>query len=87
MYWPSCCVDSEYVFTYEDKPIISVDGMLRKYKDWKEVSSWPQVPGEQKIRDRAAAKQGDPTEKKGTVGAFCRDYNIGQAIEKFIPNE
>lgn len=87
MYWPSCCVDSEYVFTYEDKSIISVDGMLGKYKDWKDVSSWPKVPGEQKIRDRAAAKQGDPTEKKGTVGAFCRVYNIVQAIEKFIPNE
>ena len=61
--------------------------MLALYSDWKDVSLWPQVPGEQKLRERAATKQGDPTEKKGTVGAFCRTYNIIQAIEKFIPTE
>ena len=87
MYWPSCCVDSEFVFTYADKPLLSSKGMLALYSDWKDVSLWPQVPGEQKLRERAATKQGDPTEKKGTVGAFCRTYNIIQAIEKFIPTE
>lgn len=85
MYWPSCCADSEYVFTYEDKPLLSADGMLAKYKNWRDVSSWPQVPGEQKLREKAATKQGDPTLKSGTVGAFCRTYRITQAMEKFIP--
>lgn len=85
MYWPSCCVDSEYLFTYEDKPLLSVDGMLAMYADWSDVASWPQVPGEQKLRERSAAKQGDPTEKKGTVGAFCRVYSIVQAMDAFLP--
>jgi predicted P-loop ATPase len=85
MYWPSCCADSEYIFTYEDNPFLSADGMLSKYKNWRDVSSWPQVPGEQKIREKSAAKQGDPTLKSGTVGAFCRTYSITQAMEKFIP--
>lgn len=86
MYWPSCCVDGEYVFTYEDKPMLSADGMLSLYADWKNVSDWPQVPGEARLRERSAAKQGDPTEKKGTVGAFCRTYSVTEAMEKFLPN-
>ncbi|WP_312044774.1 virulence-associated E family protein [Anaerotignum sp.] len=85
MYWPSCCVDSEYIFTYEDKPLLSADGMLGTYENWLNVASWPQVPGEQKLRERSAAKQGDPTEKRGTVGAFCRIYSVVQALEVFLP--
>lgn len=85
MYWPSCCVDSEYIFTYEDKPLLSADGMLGTYENWLNVASWPQVPGEQKLRERSASKQGDPTEKRGTVGAFCRIYSVVQAMEAFLP--
>ncbi len=86
MYWPSCCVDSEYIFTYEDKPLLSADGMLDTYENWLNVASWPQVPGEQKLRERSAAKQGDPTEKRGTVGAFCRIYSVVQAMDTFLPD-
>lgn len=85
MYWPSCCIDSEYIFVYEDKPLLSADGMLATYENWLNVASWPQVPGEQKLRERSAAKQGDPTEKKGTVGAFCRMYSVVQAMDTFLP--
>lgn len=85
MYWPSCCVDSEFVYEAEDKPLLSADGMLKLYTDWHDVKLWPQVPGEQKIREKAVSKQGDPTEKKGVIGAFCRIYNVFQAMDKFIP--
>ena len=86
MYWPSCCVDSEYIFTFEDKPLLSADGMLGTYENWLNVASWPQVPGELKLRERSAAKQGDPTEKRGTVGAFCRIYSVVQAMDTFLPD-
>ena len=85
MYWPSVCADGEYVYSYEDKPLLSADGMLALYKDWKDIATWPQVPGEIKIREKTAAKQGDPTQKQGVVGAFCRTYNIPQAMEKYLP--
>lgn len=85
MYWPNCCADGEYIFWAEDKPLLSVDGMLKLYADWRDVSSWPVVPGEAKIRDRSAKKQGDPIEKTGVVGAFCRVYDVPAAIEKFLP--
>lgn len=87
MYWPGCSSDSEFVFVYEDKPFVSVDGILAMYHDWHSVSEWPEVPGAAKIRDRSAKKQGDPLEKKGVVGAFCRHYTIEQAMEAFIPGE
>lgn len=87
MYWPGCSSDSEFVFVYEDKPFVSADGILAMYHDWHSVSEWPEVPGAAKIRDRSAKKQGDPLEKKGVVGAFCRHYTIEQAMEAFILGE
>jgi hypothetical protein len=85
MYWPSCCSDSQYVFMYWDKPFLSVDGVLTMYKDWRDVSEWPQVPGAQQTHVKQAAKQGNPVEKTGVIGAFCRTYDIYRAMEVFIP--
>ena len=85
MYWPSCCADSTYVFHYADKPFVDADALLGMYADWRDWSSWPQVPGAQQTHVRLAAKQGDPTTKDGIVGAFCRQYDITAAIETFLP--
>ncbi|EPY07441.1 virulence-associated E family protein [Paenibacillus alvei TS-15] len=85
MYWPSCCADSQYIFHYGDKPFLSADGVLAMYADWRNIAEWPQVPGTQQTHVRMAAKQGDPTTKPGVVGAFCRVYNVLQAMEKFLP--
>ena len=85
MYWPSCSMDSEFVFRYEDKPFLSKEKILATYTDWRNVSEWPEVPGAAKIRDRSAKKQGDPEAKKGIVGAFCRCFTIEDAMEQFLP--
>jgi putative DNA primase/helicase len=87
MYWPSCCVDSTYVYIYGDKPFIDADGMLSMYNDWRNVAEWPQVPGVQQTQVKLAAKQGNPTDKTGVVGAFCRVYDVYRAIEAFLPGE
>ncbi|MDF2513715.1 MAG: virulence-associated protein [Herbinix sp.] len=84
MYWPSISSDSEYVFVYGDKPFLSKDGMLNLYTDWRNVAEWPEVPGAAKLRDRSAKKQGNPLEKQGVVGAFCKIYDIPAAIDKFL---
>lgn len=86
MYWPSCSKDSEYIFCYEDKPFLSTDGMLGMYRDWKNISEWPQVPGAAKIREKSARKQGDPIAKTGVVGAFCKTYSIEEAMAEFLPD-
>lgn len=85
MYWPSCSADSQFVFTFGDKPFLSVDGLLAMYADWRNVASWPQVPGTGQTHVRLAAKQGDPTEKQGMVGAFCKVYDVPAAIDAFLP--
>lgn len=85
MYWPSCCSDSTYVFQYDDKPFLDADGLLATYGDWRNIAEWPEVPGASQTHIRMAAKQGNPTEKRGVVGAFCRQYDIHTAIETFLP--
>ena len=89
MYWPSCCADSEYVIAFEDKPMLSADGLLdamnAQYGDWHDVSKWPQVPGSENLYRRLATKQSDPLSKTGIIGAFCRTYDIYGAMDTFLP--
>lgn len=84
MYWPSVCADGEYVYYAADKPMISTDGLLALYDDWRNTDSWPAVPGAPSPQ-RLAAKQEDPLTKKGVVGAFCRVYDIEAAMDAFLP--
>ena len=86
MYWPSCSSDSQYVYAYEDKPFADIDGILKMYQDWHNISEWPQVPGSEKTITLLRKKQENPLEKTGIIGAFCRSYSIVEAIEKFIPD-
>ena len=84
MYWPSCSKDSQYRFRYADKPFLSKDGMLATYDNWRDIIQWPEVPGAVKLRDRSIKKQGNPLEKKGIVGAFCKTYTVEQAMDTFL---
>lgn len=83
MYWPSCSSDSNYVFTYSDKPFIDVDGALALYSDWHNVSEWKGVTAPKIPR---GAKQADPTTKSGIVGAFCKTYDVYRVICEIIPD-
>ena len=84
MYWPSVCADGQYIYYPADKPMLSVDGLLATYVDWRDVASWPACPGAA-APARLAAKQGDPETKHGVVGAFCRVYDVPAAMDKFLP--
>jgi predicted P-loop ATPase len=85
MYWPNCSQGSSYVYAYGDKPFLDADGMLTLYKDWRNVLEWPEVPGVQQTHVKQAAKQGNPIEKSGVIGAFCRTYDIYRVMEVFLP--
>ncbi len=88
MYWPSVCADSEYIFTFADKPMISVDGLLaeldKKYGDWHDITKWPKIPGSENLYRKLATKQSDPLTKNGLIGAFCRTYDVYEAIDTFL---
>lgn len=85
MYWPSCSQDGEYVFEYMDAPFLDADAVLATYVDWQDMSAWPMSSRQADIVKRTAAKAGDPLTKGGMVGAFCRTYDIHEAIAQFVP--
>lgn len=87
MYWPSTSSDGEFVFEHEEIKPLDVDKYLNKYRDWKDVSSWPTSTRTNKARVSALKKQEDPLTKKGVIGAFCRTYTIKEAIDKFLFEE
>ena len=85
MYWGSCCADSDYICEVYDQPFCSLDGILGMYEDWQDVTTWPKVPGSEALERRHLARQENPTEKRGVIGAFCRTYTIPEAMERFLP--
>lgn len=86
MYWPSHSVDVEPFFQYYDAPFLAADSILAEYPDWTDTSYWPESSRMVGIRKRDADRQGNPLEKKGPLGAFCRTYSITEAIAKFLPD-
>lgn len=90
MYFPSCSADGEYIYRVGDKPLLAVDKWLDMHTvlcgDWKNPANWlrPVTAAEDRI-SQMAKKQGDPLEKSGIVGAFCRAYSIHRAIAELIP--
>lgn len=85
MYWASCPFDAEYVFNYSDAPFLDPDEILATYDDWTDVSQWPVSSRKDQLAKTSAKKQGDPTEKHGVLGAFCKVYDIPSAIEAYLP--
>ncbi len=83
-YWPSTSRDGEYVFEFQDGPACNVDEILKTYVDYRDVSTWPVSSREGEAVAHEIRKAGDPMEKPGLIGAFCRQYTIEEAIEKFL---
>lgn len=85
MFWPSTCKDGEFICRVFQGDPIDPDLILSRYEDWRDCSSWP-VSSRQSERIMVVngEKQMDPREKPGLVGAFCRAYDIHQAIATFL---
>lgn len=87
MYWPSTSRNGEFVFQYLDGEWVDPDEILATYTDWTDAVQWPESSRRASDMKRMANKQGDPEDKPGVIGAFCRTYDIGSAIETFIPDQ
>lgn len=83
-YWPSTSKDADYVFEYQDGPACDVDAVLSQYVDYRDVSAWPISSREGDVIAHEMKKAGDPLEKPGVIGAFCRAYTIEEVIAKFL---
>lgn len=86
MYWPSTAKDAEYIFNHQDGPWLNADDTLASYRNWRDSSEWPVSDRSGEVIHREIKKQGDPTEKGGIIGTFCREYSIYEAIDTFLPD-
>jgi len=84
MYWPSTSKDGEYVFKVLDEEWLNPEEVLNRYTDWRDSSYWPESSRTKVERKRQAERQGDPREKNGIIGAFCRTYTVTDVIEKYL---
>lgn len=85
MYLPSCSKDAPepVLEVYEGDPL-SVDSVLAEYDDWQDVMAWPRHPEDKSPAQLAAKRAQDPREKHGTIGLFCRAYDIETGIDTFL---
>ena len=83
-YWPSTPKDGEFVFEVQDGPACDVDEILSTYVNPQDVSEWPFSNRESEDVAHEIRKAGDPLEKPGLIGAFCRSYSIEDVIETFL---
>jgi len=86
-YWPSTSKDAPYIFEYQDGKACNVDKILNTYRDYRDVSEWPVSSREGDIIAHEIRKAGDPMEKPGLIGAFCRSYTIEEAIDTFLTDK
>ena len=87
MFWPSCSSDASYYYREQKGEPLDVDAVLAGYIDWRDSALWPSASSEDTTVRGMAAKQQDPEQKKGVIGAFCRAYDIHEAIETFLPGK
>jgi putative DNA primase/helicase len=84
MYFPSISTGADFVFDYQDGAFLNPDEILNLYHDWRDSSAWAMSSKVDKIVVKSMQKAGDPLEKPGIIGAFCRTYSISEAIETFL---
>ena len=83
-YWPSTSKDGEFVFEVQDGPACDVDEILATYVNPQDASEWPIGSRETEAVAHELRKAGDPLEKPGLIGAFCRAYTIEEVIDKYL---
>ena len=90
MYWPSCPVDAAPFFAVRNGPVLDPDALLRETygegEAWKDRSLWPVSSKETRIIEHSQRRAGEPTEKPGIIGLFCRTYDVPRAIDAFLPD-
>lgn len=74
------------VFTASwEGPWLPVDATLDAlYLDWRDRGEWPRKKGD--VGGLVEARKlGDPRDKPGLIGAFCRAYDIHRALDDLLP--
>lgn len=85
MYWPTIAKDGAWTLEKQNGEPLNCDEVLARYVDWQDISEWPKPDSEKDFINKTLKLQGSPAEKPGLIGAFCRKYDIHEAIETFLP--
>jgi predicted P-loop ATPase len=87
MYLPSISREQEFKHGINDAALFKVDAFLAEHPDWTDVSKLPRKDSEKSAAGPSkTGKMEDPREKPGLIGAFCRAYDVREAIEEFLPD-
>lgn len=84
MYWPTSSKDGQYIFQHQKGKWLDPQTILDRYERWEDISSWPFHADEIDPMKIFGKQAGDPNTKPGLIGAFCRTYNIHDAIANFL---
>lgn len=85
MYWPSCCRGASVEWREGSGETADPARLLSCTSD----EEWAQTFRDEFRRNRVAQDgrgAGDPRQKPGIIGAFCRAYTVPEAIARFIPS-
>ena len=84
MYWPTTPSNGEFISKTTEGDWLDPDTVLAAHPNWKDCSLLPTSSRESAVRESTKKPQEDPLAKSGVVGAFCRAYSIGAAIDVFL---
>lgn len=88
MFWPSRCRDGEFLCHRNNGGLLDPETVLFEYLDWEDPLEWPQREDEHLHGNvNADVRREDPRERLNApvVAAFCRVYDIHEAIAAFLP--
>ncbi len=69
MYWPTCSANGVYLFDTIPGDVLDPDEVLAAHPEWRDCSLLPTTPKESTVLADTKARQKDPNEKDGVVGA------------------
>ena len=84
MYWPTVSKEGAFFCKHMSGESIDPDKLLATYENWKDCSQWPKSSRVKKLIKHDLKILGDPTQKEGIIGDFCKTYTISEAIDKFL---
>ena len=88
MYWPSVSSDGSFKTACGEGQLLDPDAVLALYSNgsWQDQSQWPHSSRVTGTIKSSSESLGDPREKPGLIGAFCRTYSVPEAIDAFLPD-
>lgn len=88
MYWPSVCKDALFEVIDNRGELLDPDKFLDSVDyDWRDWTLLPYSEARGQKRPTTGKKAEDPREKSGMVGAFCRAYDVEDAIETYLSDK